>query len=164
MGELRAALGCWGLTAAELIGVPIVSLLLRSSVRLTNRCLVPPDGDEWDARERYRRRVPVPSLVGGMVLVLVVQVLGFVTTCVGGFGLNVALKGAGLIPDNLGPWAVRALGLAIGFPVWATVLVIALPTSFGRAALATAFLYLHLVLFALVLSVPIILLVLALDG
>lgn len=166
--------GCVCLIFGLLLALLIYSVLLRFAVFIANKCLGDSGGgsgrrndyeDDWDDYDRPRRRgpaIPEPDLGKGMgisFVVLIIQfVIGFALALVVGVGMGAAGGGggfgggAGKNPFGPQPGAdptaqllLNCFSAVIGFVVWCGVLTLMLPTSFGRAALVTLFLYLMLI-------------------
>lgn len=165
---MGALVGCVCVIFALFVGLLIASVIIRAAVWITNKCLGESGGggysrssyddeyDDWDDYERPRRRrgsaIPEPDLFKGMGIAFLVWLCSFVVSLVFAF-LVLGAGGGGFgggnnpfRPQNNPDPALQIMSscvqLVIQFLIWSGVLSMLLPTSFGRAALVTVFIYL----------------------
>ena len=169
-------IGCGVGLAGIFVGLLILSMIIRASVWIANKCVGGASGggrayyddddeDDWDAYDRPARRgrrqpsgaIPEPELFKGMGIGLVWLIAAFVLSLVLNIGLMALAGGIGGGPLGLGggadPTIAIFVGLAqfgAGFLIWAGLLSVMLPTSFLRACLVTVFIYIISILISAV--------------
>lgn len=162
------AFGCGGVLFVLFVVLLVGSALVRAAVSLANRVVgrtEPPDTfgqwDDWDSddepayvksrrRGRDGRAIPEPGIASGMLITLVSGLIH------AGAGAVCAVLAEAVTDDRPGGEEIAAVvalalvALVVTFVVHAFLLVLLLPTTFGRAALVGFFHYLIVGVIALV--------------
>jgi hypothetical protein len=153
------------------VGLLIGSVILRSAIGFANKRVGPADDamvesrdeDDWadypipGARTEPRAQIPVPSVGGGMLMVLCIVVVNFIV----GAAINLVLgegfapgprRGGGLLVNS--EILARLVTFPAGFLVMAGLLAAMLPTTFRRGCLVAFFCVLICLGIAAILFVP----------
>ena len=158
--------------------IVLLTALLQSSVWIANKCLGPPERreDEEQAKadvdavlngQPFRSRVEEPQenipplgIRKGMVIVAIWIVVTVALDSLAGVWLGRVKPGARpqLQGDRGDDVALAALSLVTGFIVWCVLLTFGLPTTFNRAALVTLFLYIHVIVLTVAITIPVVVL------
>ncbi|AMV24380.1 hypothetical protein VT84_08285 [Gemmata sp. SH-PL17] len=143
--------GCGGVLLGLFLGLLIGSAILRAATALANRIFKPTkrtdedtfgQWDDWDsgepgpgARKNADRTIPEPGIATGM---LITFLWGVVHACcygiLGGL-MALAFDDMGARNEWLAPLVLFCFSLPASYLALALLLVVTLPTTFGRAAL-----------------------------
>jgi hypothetical protein len=141
------AIACWGIfvLAGLLVGGAVI---FRAAVTLSNRFLGASPAtetdsddeelDEWIGYRQIKRRlqaIPEPGVGKGILCVLLLAVVGFLTGLLMRFLFGVGPFDDDGFRDGSLVLLSHVFGFVIGFPFLAWILASILPTKFGRACL-----------------------------